>query len=803
MKFRLPNAVPAVDNSVLGVAGDEHSKDLIGDEAINKAVEQTVPAYDDKLDLKLATSALERHSRLGGLGFGKINKDVARLHGLVAAIENISAVIKDGKERLAQDWKGESYDAFRANIENLEKTLNDYAVATRTTADGLQTAMSGIRSGYQDYRNHCVESHFSWGDLSKPGDWWRMSADSGRYLAEHCISAHFSSCRYSAADAIGRIDNKLTNNRLFNGTLEKWDCTDNDDIVSSQFDYAVKSAYDERAEIHTKINAYCAEADSLRTFVGEAYDASLDNLRIIAEANVFSHLSVPGATAGGDPGQGGDSGGYPGGGGDPGGGGGGGGGYPGGGGSPEAVMPPPLPNPAHEPTDAAAAEPADPSTPGPTDPAASEPPTSESIQIKDGDRTISVSSPDGEGHVKVTVDDGTGKPKTYDLDFDAASGLPPRHAEGSPSTDPTAEHVPAGTNGKCVIADGPLRITAERSLFEEGAITITVDNGTGKPTTYTVDFTDPPPAAPTPSPAATDTHRVPLPDAAPGPAADAAPGPSAGAGPAAAPGPAAGADSAHAAAGPSSPTSEERPATAPTPPVGSSWHPAEDPPPADASGTAHPATPSPNPDDPAGSANPPTATQPTETPPANEPPTPEPTTDPPASDTSGGPPTTDPPSDDPATDPPTNDSSSESATEPPASELPSDEAVAEPPAGELPSESAAEPAASELPSGSGTGPPVGELPGDEAVAEPPAGELPGDESATESPAGELPSDEGATEPPAGDLPSDIAAPEPPSGESPADETSAGDLPADDSLAGEPGADPASGELPADEATTEP
>jgi uncharacterized protein YukE len=475
MMFQHPNAVAPVDNADLAISGEDHSKDIIGAEAINKAVEHTVPGYDDKLDLKLATSALERHSRLGGLAFGKIAKDIARLKGLAAAIDNIALVVRDGKTQLAQDWKGDSYDAFRANIEKLEKTLDDYKTAVGTTAAGLETAMSNIRAGYQKYRDDCLNDHFDWGDLAPPEAWWRMSTDSGEYLAEHCVSMHDIDCRYNDDDVVAIIDGKLTNNPLFNDQLEKWDCTDDIAVAMTQYGYVVKSARDEREAIQGKVVAYCEEADGLRELVTNAYDTSLDNLRILAEASVFSHLSVPGGTepaGSGDPGPGGGDTGAPGG-GEPG------GGYPGGGGSPgpgaEAVMPPPLPNPAPEP------EPVEPAAAEPAEPVA----TGESVQIKDGDRTISVTSPDGEGHVTVSVAGEDGKPKTYDLDFDAASGMASQQATGA---DPQAEHVPAGTNGQCVIKDGPLTITAERPLFDPGTIKLEVDDGVNEPTTYTLDF---------------------------------------------------------------------------------------------------------------------------------------------------------------------------------------------------------------------------------------------------------------------------------------------------------------------------
>ncbi len=141
-----------------------------------------------------------------------------------------------------------------------------------------------------------------------------------------------------------------------------------------------------------------------------------------------------------------------------------------------------------------------------------------------------MTSPDGEGHVKVTVDDGSGTPKSYALDFDAASEMSARSSDpaglgpqGQPAVGPDGRPVAAGeateqvsarSDGKCVIQDGAMTITAERPLFAPDSITLTVDDGTGAaPTTYTVDFAE---AAETGTDAATDPTADPTAAAAPG-----------------------------------------------------------------------------------------------------------------------------------------------------------------------------------------------------------------------------------------------------------------------------------------------
>lgn len=110
----------------------------------------------------------------------------------------------------------------------------------------------------------------------------------------------------------------------------------------------------------------------------------------------------------------------------------------------------------------------------------------ESVTIQDGDRTITVDSEDGSGHVHLSVDDGSGKPKDYDLDFDAGQGQGTGQAgdQGSFNGD-----LAGGQDGKVTIHDGSTTITAERD-GGDGGISLTVDDGSGHPTHYDVDFDD-------------------------------------------------------------------------------------------------------------------------------------------------------------------------------------------------------------------------------------------------------------------------------------------------------------------------
>ncbi len=131
----------------------------------------------------------------------------------------------------------------------------------------------------------------------------------------------------------------------------------------------------------------------------------------------------------------------------------------------------------------------------------------ETVSVKKGDNTIEMTEPDKEGKMDVKVDDGQGHQKDYKLDFDddkgeakdgktdaagkdegfGPKGSPQAVKEGQPSADGTYK---PGPDGKIHIQDGDLKITAERPEGPDGPTVVTVDDGKGEPTTYTLDEQD-------------------------------------------------------------------------------------------------------------------------------------------------------------------------------------------------------------------------------------------------------------------------------------------------------------------------
>ncbi|ONI73371.1 hypothetical protein ALI144C_46560 [Actinosynnema sp. ALI-1.44] len=276
---------------------------------------------------------------------------------------------------------------------------------------------------------------------------------------------------------------------------------------------------------------------SYRQLLEAAYKAVSEGLNTFAQAmrtantTMFDTLQAPGTGGGGkdDTGGGGKK--------DDTGGGGkkdtGGGGFKGGpGDTGGGYQPPPLPKPETEmpptQTDPSAVDPAKDSTatdPNATDPTkdvpgtgvdggAGKPTGGETVTIDEGGRKISVTSPDSSGHVQVTVDDGTGQPKTYDLDFGqsqpgaATPGAPGAGTPGQQGSTPLgpdgqpvqtlpapaggdpAETLKPGPDGKIVMHDGDVTITAEHPPGQPDQVKLTVDDGTGEPTTYVLDYSD-------------------------------------------------------------------------------------------------------------------------------------------------------------------------------------------------------------------------------------------------------------------------------------------------------------------------
>lgn len=110
----------------------------------------------------------------------------------------------------------------------------------------------------------------------------------------------------------------------------------------------------------------------------------------------------------------------------------------------------------------------------------------ETLKVKQGDTTFEMTEPDKDGEMEIKVGDGSGPAKDFKLDWtgdESKLGSTPDSDDGKPDKD--GVHRP-GPDGKIHIQDGDVKITAERPDGPSGPTVVTVDDGTGKPTTYTL-----------------------------------------------------------------------------------------------------------------------------------------------------------------------------------------------------------------------------------------------------------------------------------------------------------------------------
>lgn len=123
----------------------------------------------------------------------------------------------------------------------------------------------------------------------------------------------------------------------------------------------------------------------------------------------------------------------------------------------------------------------------------------ETMSVKKGDHEISLTGPGEDGEMGISIDDGKGGPKEYQLDFGGGDeGTPGQGGKSAAATSggfgpegtgsaPGGDMVyRPGPDGSILIEDGDLTITAERPDGPEGPTVVTVDDGNGEPTSYTL-----------------------------------------------------------------------------------------------------------------------------------------------------------------------------------------------------------------------------------------------------------------------------------------------------------------------------
>lgn len=117
------------------------------------------------------------------------------------------------------------------------------------------------------------------------------------------------------------------------------------------------------------------------------------------------------------------------------------------------------------------------------------------LTVEKGDHKLEMTEPNEDGEMGISVDDGKGEPEQYKLDFTEEQGAGAQGGgaagEGKDGEGKDGEKVyRPGPDGKIHIEDGDLKITAEQPEGPDGPTLVTVDDGKGEPTTYTLENED-------------------------------------------------------------------------------------------------------------------------------------------------------------------------------------------------------------------------------------------------------------------------------------------------------------------------
>ncbi|HEY2700057.1 MAG TPA: hypothetical protein VGJ45_31685 [Pseudonocardiaceae bacterium] len=115
--------------------------------------------------------------------------------------------------------------------------------------------------------------------------------------------------------------------------------------------------------------------------------------------------------------------------------------------------------------------------------------TPESMTVQSGSNQISMTSPDSQGNVQLTVHNGSGT-QSYNIGFGGQGtgtpGAPSQTVPGQVPGQGVPQQITPGADGHAVIHDGNLTITATEPQGGHGPVQVTVDDGTGHPSTYTL-----------------------------------------------------------------------------------------------------------------------------------------------------------------------------------------------------------------------------------------------------------------------------------------------------------------------------
>jgi uncharacterized protein YukE len=450
----------------------------------------------------------KRYDEQRGISFQKFIEDADRFTAGATSVESTMTDTSAQLKTLFVTWEGKAADSASTHYD--EKIAKN----AQTVHDNLTGSSSAIQTAVKTVYQLC---HGKADAVNKA--YTNLVGKADKAMAEKVINIanDTHAGKDEMEDVAGWMDVNFGTN--LRETLNDDGCCDDDDIKKEGIRLAKQWIQGQfNPDLWDNLyTGFVKNCDDTKKFVDQAWD-SLDSVMADIENDFEGATETPpgsttpsgtgdgtGGTGSGGTGSGGGSG--------TGSGGGSGSGSGGGGSTPPSASIPEAPKPdagtgggadgggGTNPVTGKPLE-VDPETgePYPIDPATGEAikdagDEQEKVTVEKGDNKITMTEPDKDGKMDVSVDDGSGSPKDYKLDFDdktdpsadgdkAGDFGPEGTKDGAPG--PDGVYKP-GPDGKIHIQDGNLKITAEQPDGPNGPTVVTVDDGKGEPTKYTLD----------------------------------------------------------------------------------------------------------------------------------------------------------------------------------------------------------------------------------------------------------------------------------------------------------------------------
>ncbi len=469
-----------------------------------------------------------------GVDFGAFHADAEMLSTAYDAVGGATEALNSAWKGNTGDWTGDAKAAAEQANQRLADGAGDLSQALRTAPDTITHSIDeGVQRNVINYAQRVLQIY---GDgtvaeltPSQVDDLITTKKKLPSIIQE-------VEQKYQELQNRGFVD-RLVDAALFFGPVlptAVLGMTFAEEITEDNIGSELEKMKTALAEAETRLGEFCGmyqqkatefhgHGQSFVAAISECYSTLIESLGEGLDPDPFAEqdaegqgVQQPGAAAGGAPGAGVGSGGMPG-------GAGGSGSAPGGGagsaGVPSAEDMMPDTEQATNPVTGEELE-VNPETgePYPIDPetgeAVKDAAEQEAFTVEKGDRTFEMTEPGEDGTMGISVADGSGDSKDYTLDFGTGGSPDGATAEGAAGE---AEHFgPDGrTSGEAGEGEGPggekihrpgpdgtiriqedgFELTAEQPQGPEGPTVVTVDDGQGDPTTYTLGAEDEDPTA--------------------------------------------------------------------------------------------------------------------------------------------------------------------------------------------------------------------------------------------------------------------------------------------------------------------